>query len=131
MHGRFDSELADGVENEIHAQAALVEWLGGFEHGFEVGFGDLLAQDHDADGEGDFSVDNALGQKLLAEVVRDQGVVARFTEKRGDPFEDFEELVEVLVGIFLADFRFGEDHAVRAGERADGRRLDRAFQVQV
>ncbi len=131
MHGRFHSELANGVEDEIHAQAALGEGLGGRQHGFEVGFGDLLAEDHDADRERDLGVDDALRQEMFAEVAGDEGVVPRFAQERGHPFEDFQELVEVFVGVLLANFRFGEHYPVGAGESADGLGLDGPFQMQV
>ena len=68
---------------------------------------------------------------MFAEVVQDQGVVLRVAEKRSDPFEGFEKAGEILVGVFFADIGFGEDDAVAMGESANGRRLDRAFEVKV
>jgi hypothetical protein len=68
---------------------------------------------------------------MLAKVVENQRVVLRVAEKGCDPLERFEEAGEILVGVFLADFGFGEDDAVAARERANGRRLDRSFEVKV
>ena len=55
----------------------------------------------------------------------------RVAEKGSDPFEDFEEFVEILVGVFLADFGFRKEYAVAAREGADGFWMNGAFQVEV
>jgi hypothetical protein len=68
---------------------------------------------------------------MLAEVVQNQRVVLRIAKKRGDPFERFEEAGEIFVCVFLANVRFGEDDAVAACQRANGRWLDRSFEVKV
>jgi hypothetical protein len=68
---------------------------------------------------------------VLAEIVQDQREVLRIADKRSDPLEGFEEAGEVFVGVFLANFRFGEDDAVTARQRANGRRLDRSFEMKV
>jgi hypothetical protein len=68
---------------------------------------------------------------MFAEIVQDQRVVLGIAEKRGDPFERFEEAGEIFVGVFLADVGFGEDDAVAARQSADGRGLDRSFKMKV
>jgi hypothetical protein len=51
---------------------------------------------------------------MLAQIVQDQRVVLRISEKRGDPLERFEKSGEIFVGVFLANFRFGENDSVTA-----------------
>jgi hypothetical protein len=68
---------------------------------------------------------------VFAEIVQDEPVVLRISEKRSDPLEGFEEAGEILVSVFLADFGFGEDDAVATGQSANGRRLNRAFEMKV
>jgi hypothetical protein len=55
----------------------------------------------------------------------------RIAHKRSDPLKSFEESREIFIGIFLADFGFGENYAVSARQRANGRRLDRSFKMKV
>ena len=74
---------------------------------------------------------DALRQQVFAEVVQNQRVVLRVAQKRSDPLERFEETGEIFVSVFLADARFGEDDAVAMCQRANGRRLDRSFEVKV
>jgi hypothetical protein len=68
---------------------------------------------------------------MFAEIVEDQRVVLRVAEKRCDPLERFEKAGEIFVRVFLFDFGFGEDDAVTACQRANGRGLDRSFEMKV
>src|SRR5271163_8686 len=68
LHGGVDAELTGGVEDPVHGQAAFFKRFGGTQDGFKIGFRPLLAEKHDADGESDFGVDDALGQEVLGEV---------------------------------------------------------------
>jgi hypothetical protein len=68
---------------------------------------------------------------MLAQIVQDQRVVLRISEKRGDPLERVEKSGEIFVGVFLANFRFGENDSVTACQRANGRGLDRSFEMKV
>jgi len=125
------AELADGVEDPVHAQAALREGFSGGNNGREVGFRRLFAKDHDADGERDFSIDDIFGEEIFTEVASDQGVVFWVAEIGGDPFEGFEKAEEIFVGVEVANFIFGDDDAVSAGEGRGGGGLDGAFEVEV
>ena len=68
---------------------------------------------------------------MFAEIVQNQRIVLRVAKKRSDPLERFEEAGEIFVGVFLADFAFGEDDAVAASQRANSCRLDRSFEMKV
>ena len=68
---------------------------------------------------------------MFREVVCDEGIVLRLAQERSHPFEGFDEFGEAAVGIAAAHFLFGYENAVTSRERADGGRLDGAFEVQM
>jgi hypothetical protein len=91
----------------------------------------LFAQDHYADGQRDFGVNDLLRQQVLTEVVQNQRVVLWVAKKGGDPLERFEEAGEIFVGVFLADIGLSKDDAVAMCQRANGCGLDRSFKMKV
>jgi len=65
LHRWARPELTHGIEDPVEAQAAPFEWLSGLEDRFEIGFRPLLAQQHDADRESHFCIDNVLGEEMF------------------------------------------------------------------
>lgn len=130
-HGGFGAELADGIEYPAQREAAGLELFGGTKNGSEIGFGRLFAEEHDADGERDFSVDDVVLQELFAKIVGNERVVGGFTQIAGDPFESVEETEKVGVIITAADFGFGGGDTVASGKGADGGGLNGTFEVEV
>jgi len=127
----FGAELPDGIENPAHAKATVLERLGGTKERFKICLRALFAQQHDADGERDFRIDNILLEQVLGEIRDDESVVLRLAQEGSDPFEGFEELGKIVEGIALAQFLMVQFDAMANQERAARGKLDGAFQVQM
>jgi hypothetical protein len=123
--------LADGVEDPKKFEAAGLKSLGGFEDGFEVALRALAAEKHDADGEGNFGIDDLLREKLFAKILHDEGIIAGMAKKRSDPLEGVEEAEKVRVGVAATNFFFGVVHAMTRRELRDDQVTDAALKVKV
>jgi len=123
--------LADRVKDPEKFEAASFERFGGAKDGLEICFGALVAEKHYADGEGDFGVDNVLGEELSGEVLDDQGVVLGSSEKGSDPFEGVEEAEKIRVRVAAANFVFADGNAMTSCELRHDSRTDTAFEVEM
>src|SRR5260370_41850033 len=81
VYRRVGADLARRVEYPPKSESAALEGLGGAEESFEICFGLLLTQEHYADGEGNFRVDDALCEQMFGEVAGDERVVLRLSQK--------------------------------------------------
>jgi len=68
---------------------------------------------------------------VFGEVAGDERVILRVAQERSDPFEGLDEFAEVAVSVSLADFFLSHDDAVTSCQRADGRGLNGAFEMEV
>ena len=123
--------MADRVKGPEEFETAGFERFGSTKDGFEIFFGALISEKHYADGEGDFGVDNVLGEELFGEVLDDQGIVLGSSEKGSDPFEGVEEAEKIRVRVAAANFVFGDGNAVTGCERRDDGRADTAFEMEM
>src|SRR6266576_1440223 len=117
-------------ESQRFADSAAFEGLGGAEEGFEIRFHPLLPKEHHADGQSYFRIDYALREQVFGKVASDERVVLRRAQERSHPLEGFDEFGEVAVRVAPADFLFGHDDTVTGRQRADGCRLDGAFEME-
>ena len=130
-HSGVGAELANGIEDPAQGEAARFECFGGAKDGSEVGCRLLAAEKHDADGESYFGIDDAVLQKLFAQIMSDERIVRGITEIRSDPLEGIEEAEEIGVVVAAANEVFGGGNAVASGEGADRCGLDGAFEMKV
>src|SRR5215469_1962422 len=131
LRGAVGAKLADSVKNPVQAKAFRFKRLSGGEYGFEVCLGILVAKKHHTDGERDLGVGHILRDQLLGKIGGDEGEIGGLSQKRSDPFESVNELVEVGVGIALLNVGFGERYTMPFGKRSSYRRADGAFQMNV
>lgn len=103
----------------------------GVENGGEVGFDVLFAQEHDADGEGDFGVDAVFGDEVQPGIFAEEGVVLRIAEVGSGPFEKFEECGEGVSVVTRGDFFVAEFFAVASGDLHNLHRIEAAFEMDV
>lgn len=130
-HRRVRTELTDGVEDPTQGEPASFEGFGGTKYGREIFLGRLLAEQHDADGESDFGIDDAVLEELFAETVSGKRVIRGIAQIRRHPFESVEETEKVGIVVAAADLDFRNAHAMTGSKGANRCGLDRAFEVKV
>src|SRR5713101_3819992 len=129
--GCFRAELAHGIEDPTKSEAFSGTRLAGPADGLKVCFGDLLAEEHDADGNRQFGIDDILFEEAGRQLLRGQCIVLRIAQEGCDPLESLEELRKAVVGIVAASPSCGNNLTVTRSEAANQGGLDGAFQVQV
>ena len=123
--------MADGIKDPVKAQSLRFVWLRGREHGLEICLGILVAKKHDTDRDRDLGVGHILRDELLRKIGGEERKIGGFSQERCNPFEGVDELVEVGVGVALADVVCGKVNAVAGSKRGSYRRADGTFQVHV
>ena len=123
------AELANGIENPPKRQTARFEIFGGAEDGCEVFLRRLIAEKHDAYGEGDFRVDDMVRKELFAKVVRDESVIGGIAQERSDSLESVEKTEKFSVVVAAANVIFCRRDTVARGQRTDRSGLNSAFEV--
>ena len=131
VHSRFGAELPRSIEHPVDTKTLFLKRLSGLQDSFEIGLRLLFAEQHHADRKRDLSVDHVLRQQMLAQVSRDESVVARLAQKRSDPLEGVDETGEIAIGVTLANFVFREKNVVPRGQRAHRRRLNGSFEMKM
>jgi len=133
FHGGSRSELADGVEYEIclWASGRFFALLEGIVDGGEIFRDILLAQEHYADGQSDFGVNDALLVESGGGVLRKLGVVVRFAEERRGPFKEFQELRKAAQVIAGLEFIVFQKYRIFFRQGFNAVWEEHAFEVQV
>jgi len=91
----------------------------------KVGLRILFAQEHDADGERDFRINDMLLEELLGQIGGKEGEIARLAQERGHPLEGFDELGKVAVIVAAAHLVFSQrDHVPRGEAQATAGRIE-------
>lgn len=132
FHGFFRTELAYRVQDPVNAQIGIfLVTSDGVENDGEIRFDILLAKEHHADGEGDFSVDAVFGEQMQAGIFAEEGVILGIAEVRRGPFEKIEEGGEGLSVVALDDAGVIEFFAMTRGETDDLHGIEAAFEMKV